>query len=153
MAGTTAPMPLAAITPVLERESDPALHANARTAQLLLVAAMVAIVATATFLRVWRIDALGFNGDEAIYAGQAASIADNAHLKPFFPIFRAHPLLFQTALSLSYRLGGGDMAARLFAAATGIATVYLVFAAGRTLYGVRAGLCAALFMALMPYVT
>ena len=148
---TTAPIALATMRTVPETGGDPALHSNARMAQLLLVAAILAIAAIATFLRVWRIDALGFNGDEAIYAGQAASIADNAHLKPFFPIFRAHPLLFQTALSLSYRLGGGDLAARLFAAATGIATVYLVFAAGRTLYGVRAGLCAALFMALMPY--
>ncbi len=151
MAGTTAAtIALAAMKPV-PGTGDPALHANPRIARLLLVVAVLAVAAAATFLRVWRIDAVGFNGDEAIYAGQAASIADNADLKPYFPIFRAHPLLFQSALSLSYRLGGGDMAARLFATATGIATVYLVYAAGRRLYGLRAGLCSALFMALMPY--
>ena len=35
--------------------------------------------------------------------------------KPFFPVFRAHPLLFQTILSLGYRLGTGDLFARLLA--------------------------------------
>ena len=51
---------------------------------------------------------LGFNSDEAVYAGQGASIAGDAALRPFFPIFRAHPLLYQTALSFGFLLGGGD---------------------------------------------
>ena len=42
--------------------------------------------------------ALGFNSDEAVYAGQAASIAGRVRAFAYFPIFRAHPLLFQPLL-------------------------------------------------------
>ena len=73
----------------------------------------VAAVATVTlafgvalFMRLWHVAALGFNSDEAVYAGQGASIAGDAALRPFFPIFRAHPLLYQTALSLGFLLVG-----------------------------------------------
>ena len=38
-----------------------------------------AIVAVAAFLRLWHIEAIGFNGDETVYAGQAASIATMAN--------------------------------------------------------------------------
>lgn len=118
---------------------------------IIFATALVAIAVAAAFLRVWRINGLGFNSDEAVYAGQAAALANNVDLKPFFPIFRAHPLLFQTVLSLSYRMGGGDLEARLLAVATGLATVYLVFATAKLLYGRKAGLAAALFISLMPY--
>jgi hypothetical protein len=73
---------------------------------LALSAAMGGIVGVAFFLRLWQLNALGFNSDEAVYAGQAASIADHPDLKEFFPTFRAHPLLFQTILSIGYHLGG-----------------------------------------------
>lgn len=126
------------------------LRDDAKT-NVLFIAALVGIAVAAVFVRVWQINALGFNSDESVYAGQAAAIANNADLKPFFPIFRAHPLLFQTVLSLGYRMGGGDLTARLLAVATGLATVYLVFATARLLYGRKAGLAAALFIALMPY--
>ena len=33
------------------------------------------VLALGIFLRYWRLNALGFNSDEAVYAGQAASIA------------------------------------------------------------------------------
>jgi 4-amino-4-deoxy-L-arabinose transferase-like glycosyltransferase len=107
--------------------------------------------AIALFLRLWQIDKLGFNSDETVYAGQGASIANVHTLTPFFPIFRAHPLLFQTLLSLGYRAGAGDLFARLLASAFGLGTIALVFLLGRTLYGRRTGVVAALFLALMPY--
>ena len=94
---------------------------------------------------------IGFNSDEAVYAGQAASIADHPELKEFFPTFRAHPLLFQTILSVGYHLGGYDLFGRVVSAVFGVATVFLVYKAGKILYGTSAGLIAALFMALMPY--
>jgi hypothetical protein len=108
-------------------------------------------VSVAAFLRVWQINRLGFNSDEAVYAGQAASIGNVADLKPFFPIFRAHPLLFQTILSLGYRLGTGDLFARLLADLFGAGAVIVTFLLGRLLYGRRAGVIAALLLALMPY--
>jgi hypothetical protein len=54
-------------------------------------------------------------------------------------------------LSLGYRIHLGDGFQRLTAALVGVATVYLVYEVGRLLYGRRAGLLAALVMALMPY--
>jgi 4-amino-4-deoxy-L-arabinose transferase-like glycosyltransferase len=60
-------------------------------------------------------------------------------------------LLFQTTLSVVYRLGGGDVAARLLVVALGLATVLVVYLLGRLLYGHRVGLVAALLLAAMPY--
>lgn len=119
--------------------------------RVLVYLALAGVIGAATFLRTWQINRFGFNSDEAVYAGQAAALANNAALKPFFPVFRAHPLLFQTLLSLSYRLGGGDVANRLIAAGFGLGTVVLVYLAGQLLYSRRAGLIAALFLAVMPY--
>lgn len=114
-------------------------------------ASLGGIAGVAFFLRLWELNAFGFNSDEAVYAGQAASIADHPNLKEFFPTFRAHPLLFQTILSVGYHLGGYDLFGRVVAAVFGVATVLLVYKAGKVLYGTGAGLLAALFMALMPY--
>jgi hypothetical protein len=107
--------------------------------------------AVALLFRFWHLNSVGYNSDEAVYAGQAKSLAHDPNAVPFFPVFRAHPLLFQTILSLGYRLGGGDLMGRSFAAAFGLGTVVLVYMTGRLLYGRRAGLIAALIIALMPY--
>ncbi len=105
-----------------------------------------------TFLRLWDINSLGYNSDEAVYVGQAASIAGDPTLKGFFPIFRAHPLLFQFILALTFRWSGtSDLVGRLAAAAIGIAAIYLVYLTGKLIYGRRAGAIAALIVALMPY--
>jgi hypothetical protein len=68
-----------------------------------------------------------------------------------FPVFRAHPLLFQTLLSLVLRAHDTDWTARAFAAGIGVATVGLTFLLGRKLYGTAAGLMAAALLAVMPY--
>jgi 4-amino-4-deoxy-L-arabinose transferase-like glycosyltransferase len=113
----------------------------------LLIVAVPAVV-----LRTWHLTTLGYNSDEAVYAGQAASLSDNASFLPFFPVFRAHPLLFQSLLSLVYRLFGfSDLAGRLLAVMFGLGTVAVVYAIGRLLYGPRVGFAAALLMAVMPY--
>jgi Dolichyl-phosphate-mannose-protein mannosyltransferase len=107
--------------------------------------------ALALFLRFWHLNAVGYNSDEAVYAGQGYSLAGDPQRTPFFPVFRAHPLLFQTILSIGYRLGGGDLMGRSLSAAFGLGTIVLVFMIGRLLYGRRAGVLAALLIALMPY--
>jgi hypothetical protein len=114
-------------------------------------AQLAAVLALATVLRVWHLNSTGFNSDEAVYSGQAAAIAENSGLEDLFPVFRAHPLLFQTVLSLGWRLDLGVGFERVAAAAMGVATVYLVYELGRLMYGSRTGLVAALLMALMPY--
>ena len=106
----------------------------------------------AVFLRVWHIDSLGVNSDEAVYAGQAASLAADPELSPFFPIFRAHPLLFQGMLSVVYHVGGvSTLAGRLMSAAFGLGTVALLYFIGRLLYDRRVGFVAALIGSVMPY--
>ncbi len=104
------------------------------------------------FLRLWQINAMGYNTDEAVYAGQAAAIAGVPGLKDVFPVFRAHPLLFQFILSLLYRYYHfDDLEGRLLAVAFGLATVLVVYLLGKLLYGRIPGALAALFVALMPY--
>jgi hypothetical protein len=107
--------------------------------------------AFALVLRFWDLNALGYNSDEAVYAGQGAALANDPHLTPFFPIFRAHPLLFQTLLSVGYHFGAGDLFGRLLSAAFGLGTIWLVYRVGALLYGRRSGLIAAFLLALMPY--
>ena len=112
----------------------------------------VALVAIpAVLVRIWQLGAVGFNSDEAVYAGQAASIAGDQALLPYFPIFRAHPLLFQTTLSLFYQFGTSPLIGRLLSVAFGLGTVALCYLLGRELYSKRVGLVAALLMAVMPY--
>jgi hypothetical protein len=103
------------------------------------------------FLRLWLINAMGYNTDEAVYAGQGAAIAGVPILSKIFPVFRAHPLLFQFLLSLLYRIYFSDLAGRLLAAAVGMGTIFITYQAGKILYGRLPGALAALFMAVMPY--
>lgn len=90
-------------------------------------------LAAGTWLRLWQINAMGYNTDEAVYAGQAAAISGVPVLKNIFPVFRAHPLLVQFVLSLIYRVYFSDLVGRLFAVAVGLGTVYLTYLIGKTL--------------------
>ena len=96
-----------------------------------------AILALAAVLRIWQLNAVGFNSDEAVYSGQAAAIAEDPGVGDLFPVFRAHPLLLQTVLSLGWRLGLGVGFERFVVAAIGVATVYLVYELGKLLYDSR----------------
>jgi 4-amino-4-deoxy-L-arabinose transferase-like glycosyltransferase len=118
-----------------------------RTRRLLLAA----ILLVAAGLRLWQISAVGLNSDETVYAGQGASIAGTPELAPYFPTFRAHPLLFQALLSIGYQFDADEMFGRVAAAVLGVATVYVTYLLGRLLYGARAGLIAAALLAVMPY--
>ena len=124
----------------------PALN-NFGLSRMLLVAALV----IGTFLRLWNINAMGFNTDEAVYAGQAAAIAGVPGLKDIFPVFRAHPLFIQFLLSLFYKISFSDLAGRLLAVVAGVGTIYLTYLIGKNMYGRVIGSLAALFLAFMPY--
>lgn len=112
---------------------------------------LAAAVLLGLTLRLVHVNQVGFNSDEAVYAGQAASIDGDPRFTPWFPVFRAHPLLFQFLLSLVFRSGVGDLAGRLLEVAVGMATVAVTFLLGRRLLGARAGAVAALLLAIMPY--
>jgi hypothetical protein len=120
----------------------------ARRAEVLVLSGIMVV---GCFVRLWELNRYGFNSDEAVYAGQAAALAGHPELSEFFPAFRAHPLLFQTLLSLGFHLGGYDLFGRVITAAIGLATIYLTYRIGRLLYGPLAGLIAATFLAVMPY--
>src|SRR3712207_601665 len=73
----------------------------------------VLAIAAGAVLRLWQINATGFNTDEAVYSGQAAGIVGDPTLKPYFPVFRAHPLLSQFMVALLFRYTGtSDVVAR-----------------------------------------
>ena len=117
-----------------------------------ITAAMLAgITAVALLVRFWHFNDVGYNSDEAVYAGQAAGIAHDPQLAPFFPVFRAHPLLFQSVVAIGYEFHLGDWFGRAAAIGFGALCVVATFELGRLLYGVRAGLVAAAVLALMPY--
>lgn len=109
------------------------------------------VIVLAAFARLFGVTAIGLNSDEAVYAGQAAAIAGDAALTPFFPIFRAHPLLVQSLLAVPFSVEVSDTAARITAAVIGLVTILVVYRLGALLYGRHVGLLAALFMAVMPY--
>ena len=112
---------------------------------------VTAVLAVATFLRFWQLDRIGFNSDEAVYSGTAASIAGNDVMRSMFPIFRAHPLFLQILLSFGMHGHVSDWGARAVTAAIGVGTVAATYGLGRRLYGHTAGLIAALLLAVMPY--
>lgn len=114
-------------------------------------ALLVFILMIAFALRFVGINQVGYNSDEAVYSGQAAAIAQDKTLSEFFPVFRAHPLLFQFLLSVLYRVHVSDFLGRSFSALFGIATVYLVYLLGKDLYNPKTGLLASLLLAIMPY--
>jgi hypothetical protein len=113
--------------------------------------ALLAIVGAALLVRLWHFNDVGYNSDEAVYAGQGAGIAHDSQLAPYFPVFRAHPLLFQSVVAIGYELHQGDWFGRAAAIAFGALCVLATFELGRLLYGVRAGLTAAAVIAVMPY--
>ncbi len=112
---------------------------------------LLLILASALALRIYQLDLLGYNSDEAVYAGQAAAISNDPVLKQFFPIFRAHPLLFQFLVALVFQGGVEPVLGRMTAAIVGVLNVLLVYRLGKELYGRRAGLLSALILSLMPY--
>ncbi len=103
-------------------------------------------LALGTFLRIWQINAMGYNTDEAVYSGQAAAIAGVPGLKDIFPVFRTHPLLVQFLLSIVYKIDFNDLAGRLLAVVAGMGTIYITYLIGKNLYSRLAGSLAALLI-------
>jgi len=102
-------------------------------------------------LRLVGLGSVGLNSDEAVYAGQAASLTGNPHFSPLFPIIRAHPLMLQVLISPLYHSGTPDVSGRYVTAVFGVGTICLTYLLGRVLYHPWAGTLAALFLAVMPY--
>ena len=61
---------------------------------------LILIIFSASVLRIWDLGSIGFNNDEAIYSGQAATLAGHKEFSEYFSIYRAHPLLLQFMISI-----------------------------------------------------
>jgi 4-amino-4-deoxy-L-arabinose transferase-like glycosyltransferase len=120
------------------------------------VVAVTALLAWAAVLRVWRLDAVGFGGDEAVYAGQAGVLAHVPGLDRWFidaSRGNSNFLVTQWLVSLVYRVFGvSDWGARLVSVTASVLTVLLVYLLARELYGRRRyALGAGLVMAISGY--
>lgn len=146
---TWVPLPWANTpAPLLERWRWVAFERRVGLSRVLLALA----IGIGAFLRFWALNSIGYNSDEAVYAGQGAAIAADATLKEIFPIFRAHPLLFQFVLAICFRFFGvNDLLGRCMSVLFGLATIYIIYQLGMLLYGRKVGLLAALLLAAMPY--
>jgi 4-amino-4-deoxy-L-arabinose transferase-like glycosyltransferase len=126
---------------------------SGRTAHDLLL--LLGITGIAAFLRFWDLGRVGFRGDEAVYAGQAAVLAGVEEMKRHFILLsrgNSNFLLFQQILGLVYRLVGvADVTARVVSATFSVLTVVATFLIARVLYDRRAALYAALFLAVSSY--
>lgn len=125
--------------------------ARATTALTLSRCILLVAVCAGTVLRFLSLNSVGLNSDEAVYASQGASLAGNPNFSGLFPIVRAHPLLVQMLVSPLYTSGRPDTVARYVAAAFGVATILVVYVAGRAMFGAVTGSVAALLLAVMPY--
>jgi hypothetical protein len=116
---------------------------------------LLGIVALASYTRLWNLGEIGFRGDEAVYAGQAAVIAGDHELKRYFVLIsrgNSNFLLYQYFVALFYVIFGvGDVLAREVSAVFSILTVLVTFEIGRVLYSKAVGLIAALLLAVNSY--
>ena len=113
---------------------------------------LLVILFIAFFLRSWDIGWNGFNGDESIYSGQAASLLGEKDFLKDFAVFRAHPLLVQSMISFAFSIFGiQDVVARIIPVIFGSLTVYLTYLVGRELFDKRTALICSLILAIMPF--
>jgi hypothetical protein len=151
----SSPWSAAALTQQLRRVRRPTLTVvplpRPEPGTRLTVALVVGICAAGALLRLWQIDRFGFNSDEVVYAGQGAAIAGVPELGEIFPIFRAHPLLFQLMIGLLYRVAVSDLTPRILSVAFAVGTLALIYALGQLLFGRSVGIVASLLVAAMPY--
>jgi len=113
---------------------------------------LILIIFSASVLRIWDLGSIGFNNDEAIYSGQAATLAGHKEFSEYFSIYRAHPLLLQFMISILFGIFGvDDTIARIVPAVLGILTVIVTYLIGKIFYDRRVATVAALVIAVLPY--
>jgi len=113
---------------------------------------LMIILALGLFLRSWDLGWNGFNGDESIYSGQAASLLGQKDFLRDFAVFRAHPLLLQSLLSVAFALfGTHDTIARTVPVIFGTLSIIATYLLGKELFDRRVGLVSSLVLALLPF--
>ncbi len=114
---------------------------------------LATVVASGLALRVVNLGSVGFNSDEAVYAGQGGALLGVGDLDQHFSIFRAHPLLLQLVAGSVMRVAGtSDLAVRLVVSVLfGLGTVVVTNRLARRLYGPTVALVASAILAVLPY--
>ena len=113
---------------------------------------LILIIFSASLLRLWDLGSIGFNNDEAIYSGQAATLAGHKEFSEYFSIYRAHPLLLQFMISILFgNLGIDDTIARIVPAILGIFTIIVTYLIGKIFYDRKVATVAALVVTILPY--
>lgn len=110
------------------------------------------LIICAIILRVWDLGAVGFNNDEAIYSGQAATLAGYDEFQKHFSIFRAHPLLLQFTISVMFGMFGiSDAISRIVPAVFGVSTIILTYFIGKNLYDRKIAIVTTIVITILPY--
>ena len=103
-------------------------------------------------LRLGNIGDHGFNSDEAIYSGQAGSLAGLEEFNQHFSLFRAHPLLLQFFISIAFTLFGvSDVIARIIPVIFGVATILVTYFVAKNLFNLNTAIVSTLILSILPY--
>ena len=103
-------------------------------------------------LRLVNIGDHGFNSDEAIYSGQAGSLAGLEEFNQHFSLFRAHPLLLQFFISIAFTLFGvSDVIARIIPVIFGVATILVTYFVAKNLFNINTAIVSTLILSILPY--
>jgi 4-amino-4-deoxy-L-arabinose transferase-like glycosyltransferase len=106
----------------------------------------------AFIIRFYELDDLGFNNDEAIYAGQAASLANYSEYQNQFSIFRAHPLLLQFMVSISfYFFGISEFTARIVPVLLSCGIIIISYFIAKYLYNLQTAILSSFILSLLSY--
>jgi len=111
--------------------------------------------ALALLTRLWQINQVGFSGDQALYAGQAASLAGYREFSEYFaPVSRGFTnfLVFQSFVALGYSIFGvNDLLARIVSVFFGMATILIVYQLGSLLFDRVSGALSSIVLAVSGY--
>ena len=106
----------------------------------------------AFIIRFYGLGNLGFNNDEAIYAGQAASLANYSEYQNQFSIFRAHPLLLQFMISISfYFFGISEFTARIIPVLLSCGIIIISYFIAKYLYNRQTAILSSIILSFLPY--
>lgn len=106
----------------------------------------------AFIIRSYELGDLGFNNDEAIYAGQAASLANYSEYQNQFSIFRAHPLLLQFMVSISFYIFGiSEFTARIIPVLLGCGIIVISYFIAKYLYNLQTAILSSIILSFLPY--
>ena len=110
------------------------------------------IFVIAFIIRFYGLGDLALNNDEAIYAGQAASLANYSEYQEQFSIFRAHPLLMQFMISIPFYLFGvHEFTARIVPMLLSCGIVVISYFIAKYLYNQQTAIISSIIISLLPY--